>query len=53
MDTVIEPRYDSSAFSAEEQLRYARHLSLPEIGFAGQQKLRQASVLVIGAGDLG
>ena len=53
MDTVIEPRYDSGAFSTEEQRRYARHLSLPEIGFAGQQKLRQASVLVIGAGGLG
>lgn len=39
-------------FSIEEQLRYARHLSLPEIGVAGQRKLRQASVLVIGAGGL-
>lgn len=36
-----------------EQLRYARHLSLPEIGPDGQRKLRQASVLVIGAGGLG
>ena len=39
--------------SSAEQLRYARQLSLPEIGRAGQQKLRQASVLVIGAGGLG
>ncbi|HYI08841.1 MAG TPA: molybdopterin-synthase adenylyltransferase MoeB [Thermoanaerobaculia bacterium] len=33
--------------------RYARHLSLPEIGAAGQEKLRRASVLVVGAGGLG
>ncbi len=39
--------------SSAEQLRYARHLSLPEIGLDGQQQLRQASVLVIGAGGLG
>ena len=44
---------DPAAFSRAEQLRYARHLSLPEIGLAGQRKLRQASVLIIGAGGLG
>jgi adenylyltransferase/sulfurtransferase len=33
--------------------RYARHLILPEIGPAGQEKLRLASVLVVGAGGLG
>ncbi len=43
----------TSALSVEEQLRYARHLILPEIGLDGQRKLRQASVLVIGAGGLG
>jgi len=42
-----------ATFSLEEQLRYARHLSLPEIGAAGETQLRQASVLVIGAGGLG
>jgi sulfur-carrier protein adenylyltransferase/sulfurtransferase len=36
-----------------ERERYARHLVLPEIGEAGQQKLKNASVLVIGAGGLG
>ncbi|MDG4549939.1 MAG: molybdopterin-synthase adenylyltransferase MoeB [Candidatus Contendobacter sp.] len=44
---------DPAGFSPAEQLRYARHLSLPEIGLAGQAKLRRASVLVIGAGGLG
>ena len=33
--------------------RYARHLVLPEIGEAGQQRLLDASVLVVGAGGLG
>jgi adenylyltransferase/sulfurtransferase len=37
----------------EELRRYARHLNLPEVGLAGQQKLRVTSVLCIGAGGLG
>jgi adenylyltransferase/sulfurtransferase len=39
--------------SESERERYARHLILPEIGEAGQQKLKNASVLIIGAGGLG
>lgn len=39
--------------SDEELERYARHIVLPEIGGAGQQKLKRARVLVIGAGGLG
>lgn len=37
----------------EEQERYARQIMLPEIGEAGQQKLKDAKVLIIGAGGLG
>lgn len=37
----------------DEIARYARHLVLPEIGGAGQQALKAARVLVIGAGGLG
>lgn len=38
---------------SEELKRYNRHLLLPEIGFTGQEKLKAAKVLVIGAGGLG
>lgn len=37
----------------EERSRYARHLLLPQVGEAGQERLRDASVLVVGAGGLG
>lgn len=41
------------SFSQEEVERYARHLVLREIGGPGQQKLKAASVAIIGAGGLG
>jgi molybdopterin/thiamine biosynthesis adenylyltransferase len=40
-------------FSTEEIERYARHLVLREIGGPGQQKLKAARVLIVGAGGLG
>ena len=40
-------------FSSEQQRRYSRHFLLPEIGEAGQEKLLNAKVLLIGAGGLG
>jgi molybdopterin/thiamine biosynthesis adenylyltransferase/rhodanese-related sulfurtransferase len=39
--------------SADEALRYARHLILPEVGADGQRRLKGARVLVVGAGGLG
>ena len=39
--------------AAEEIQRYSRHLIMPEVGMEGQLKLRDASVLCIGAGGLG
>ncbi|HEY5082849.1 MAG TPA: molybdopterin-synthase adenylyltransferase MoeB [Bauldia sp.] len=41
------------AFSDDEIERYARHIVLADLGGPGQQKLKQARVLVIGAGGLG
>lgn len=40
-------------FSSEEIDRYARHLVLREVGGPGQQKLKGARVLIVGAGGLG
>jgi len=37
----------------EEHLRYSRHLIMPEVGLTGQQRLKAARVLCIGAGGLG
>src|SRR5246500_4787518 len=39
--------------SAEELERYARHIVLREVGGPGQQALKDASVLMVGAGGLG
>ncbi|MEP6717358.1 MAG: molybdopterin-synthase adenylyltransferase MoeB [Terriglobia bacterium] len=39
--------------SKDEILRYSRHLIMPEVGMEGQLKLKQASVLLVGAGGLG
>ena len=43
----------ASPFQSVELTRYARHIVLREIGGAGQQKLKNARVLVVGAGGLG
>ncbi|WP_367280792.1 molybdopterin-synthase adenylyltransferase MoeB [uncultured Chloroflexus sp.] len=39
--------------SNEEIARYSRHLIMPEVGMAGQRRLKQGSVLLIGTGGLG
>ncbi len=39
--------------TAEEYRRYNRHLILPELGVQGQRRLKEASVLLVGAGGLG
>ncbi|HEY0036949.1 MAG TPA: molybdopterin-synthase adenylyltransferase MoeB, partial [Longimicrobium sp.] len=42
-----------AALTPDESLRYARHLILPHVGPAGQARLRDARILVVGAGGLG
>jgi sulfur-carrier protein adenylyltransferase/sulfurtransferase len=41
------------SLSSAELARYSRHLALREVGVAGQEKLKAAKILVIGAGGLG
>lgn len=42
-----------SSFSPAELRRYARHITLPEVGLVGQERLKEARVLCVGAGGLG
>ncbi|RYG61707.1 hypothetical protein EON80_23740, partial [bacterium] len=37
----------------QEIMRYGRHLIMPEVGVEGQEKLKAAKILMIGAGGLG
>ncbi len=46
-------RLGNVGFSPEESLRYSRHVLLEEVGWPGQQRLKAAKVLVVGAGGLG
>lgn len=52
-DRAAEVPARGAAFSDEELERYARHITLREIGGPGQKKLKAARVLVVGAGGLG
>jgi adenylyltransferase/sulfurtransferase len=52
MPTVSEAKPEA-VLSNDEILRYSRHLIMPEVGMQGQQKLKAAKVLCIGAGGLG
>lgn len=44
---------DDTLFSADEWLRYTRHVQLPHIGAKGQSILKKSRVLIVGAGGLG
>lgn len=50
---IIQPRSMNTSLSKEEQIKYSRSLSLKGFGGEAQLKLKNASVLVIGAGGLG
>lgn len=47
---LVEP---AAGLTTEERARYARHILLPDIGLDGQRRLKNAKVLVVGAGGLG
>ena len=48
-----QPRTNAAALTPEEVMRYSRHIIMPQVGPQGQRKLRNAKVLVVGAGGLG
>lgn len=50
LEPLVEPAGELSPAEVE---RYSRHLIIPEIGAVGQRRLKNAKVLVIGAGGLG
>jgi sulfur-carrier protein adenylyltransferase/sulfurtransferase len=47
---LVEP---AAELTTDEVRRYSRHLIIPEIGMTGQRRLKNAKVLIIGAGGLG
>jgi len=47
---LVEP---AAELSVEEVRRYSRHLIIPDVGMAGQKRLKNAKVLCVGAGGLG
>src|SRR5687768_11480261 len=47
---LVEPAAD---LSVDEVRRYSRHLIIPDVGMAGQKRLKNAKVLCVGAGGLG
>jgi adenylyltransferase/sulfurtransferase len=53
MPTATLNEVELPKLSNEEISRYSRHLILPEVGMAGQQKLKAAKVLCVGTGGLG
>ncbi len=54
MSTSLPPLVEPAAeLTREEVARYSRHLIIPDVGVDGQKRLKNARVLVIGAGGLG
>src|ERR1041385_8293657 len=47
---LVEP---AESLTIDEVRRYSRHLIIPDVGMDGQKRLKNARVLVIGAGGLG
>src|SRR5690606_30924314 len=47
---LVEP---AAELTVDEVRRYSRHLIIPDVGMAGQKRLKNAKVLCVGAGGLG
>jgi molybdopterin/thiamine biosynthesis adenylyltransferase/rhodanese-related sulfurtransferase len=52
-DNSIDKKNPGTELTHDEVMRYSRHLIMPEVGIAGQKKLKAADVLIVGAGGLG
>ncbi len=50
---IGRPAAELPPLSQEEILRYSRHLVIPDVGVEGQRRLKDARVLMVGAGGLG
>ncbi|MEI2643649.1 MAG: ThiF family adenylyltransferase [Candidatus Nanopelagicales bacterium] len=50
LEPLVEPAAD---LTVDEVRRYSRHIIIPEVGMAGQKRLKNAKVLCVGAGGLG
>ncbi|RNM17559.1 adenylyltransferase/sulfurtransferase MoeZ [Nocardioides pocheonensis] len=50
LPALVEP---AAELTVDEVRRYSRHLIIPDVGMSGQKRLKNAKVLVIGAGGLG
>ncbi|WP_019808514.1 adenylyltransferase/sulfurtransferase MoeZ [Saccharomonospora halophila] len=54
MSATLPPLVEPAAeLTKEEVARYSRHLIIPDVGMDGQKRLKNARVLIIGAGGLG
>ena len=51
--SMLERAVSASELDSEELVRYSRHISLAEVGEDGQRRLKESSVLIVGAGGLG
>ena len=50
LPALVEP---APELTVDEVRRYSRHLIIPDVGMTGQKRLKNAKVLVVGAGGLG
>src|SRR4051794_10242574 len=50
LPALVEP---AAELTVDEVRRYSRHLIIPDVGMTGQKRLKNAKVLVVGAGGLG
>ncbi|MEM0445570.1 MAG: molybdopterin-synthase adenylyltransferase MoeB [Nitrososphaerota archaeon] len=53
MQNTSQSRFGAASLSLQEIRRYGRHLIMPEVGIEGQRRIKNARVLIVGAGGLG